>query len=290
MIENLNGIVETVNYHGNTKLKFYYNTQYEDYPSHWHTPIEIIMPIKNSYTATCVDKEYHLREGDIILICPGTIHSLSAPKDGERIIFQIGVSALRELKEVDTILSLLSPCVLITPEKYPEIHQTLHDLILEIKEEYFADGFFSETFIYSKFLTMLGLIGVNYTSSADQFRQNVSRQQEYTDKFLSVCDYISAHCTEDLTLEQVAETAGFSKFHFTRLFKQFTNVSFYKYVNQKRIALAETLLADSRNSITDVALGCGFSSLSAFIRMFKIIKGCTPTEYRNMHREIWEEI
>ena len=285
MIETLNGIVETVHYHGHTKLKFYYNNQYENYPAHWHTPMEIIMPVKNGYHAECCGVEYDLREGDIFLICPGTIHTLTAPETGERIIFQIGTTSLREIKDVDTILSLLSPAILITPEQYPGIYQTIHDLIIEIQEEYFRDNFFSESFIYSKFLLMLSLIGQNYTNTADQLSSNISRQQEYTDKFLSICDYISSHCTEDLTLEQVAEQAGFSKFYFTRLFKQFTNVSFYKYLNQKRIAMAENLLAQEENSITDVALGCGFSSLSAFIRMFKIVQGCTPTEYRKMQNE-----
>ena len=88
MIETLNGMVETVNYHVNTKLKFYYNSEYENYPAHWHTPIEIIMPIKNGYRAECGGNTYELREGDIFFICPGTIHTLTAPPEGERIIFQ----------------------------------------------------------------------------------------------------------------------------------------------------------------------------------------------------------
>ena len=76
---------------------------------------------------------------------------------------------------------------------------------------------------------------------------------------------------------------GFSKFHFTRLFKQFTNVSFYKFLNQKRIDHAASLLINPEVSVTEAALSAGYSSLSSFIRMFKIMKGCTPTEYRAMY-------
>ena len=130
---------------------------------------------------------------------------------------------------------------------------------------------------------MLVLIGRNRTENQRTFDATRNKQQEYTEKFMYICDYISAHCTEDLTLDFVADLAGFSKFHFTRLFKQFTNVSFYKYLNQKRIATAEKLLADPQNSITDAALNSGFTSLSSFIRMFKIVKGCTPTEFRSMY-------
>ena len=117
-----------------------------------------------------------------------------------------------------------------------------------------------------------------------RFDAGPQKQKEYLDRFLSICNYIDEHCTEDLSLDQVAKTAGFSKYHFTRLFKQFTNVSFYKYVNQKRIEKAAEMLTEPNISITNVALSCGFESLSSFIRMFKIVKGCSPTEFRNMYQ------
>ena len=76
--------------------------------------------------------------------------------------------------------------------------------------------------------------------------------------------------------------AGFSKYHFTRLFKQFTNNTFYKYLNQKRIELALTFLADPNISVTEAAMQSGFTNPSTFIRVFKAEKGCTPTEFRKM--------
>ncbi len=54
-------------------------------------------------------------------------------------------------------------------------------------------------------------------------------------------------------------------------------------MNKKRIEHAEKLLVDPELSITEVALQSGFSSLSAFIRMFKLIKDCTPTEFRSLY-------
>ena len=55
------------------------------------------------------------------------------------------------------------------------------------------------------------------------------------------------------------------------------------YVNQKRIAKAESMLVEPQYSVTEVASNCGFSSLSSFIRMFKIVKGCTPSDFRSMY-------
>lgn len=283
MIENLKGIYETVNFKENTNLRLYDNDEYEDYPPHWHTPGELIMPTENIYTINCCDQTIVLREYDIILICPCCIHTLFAPEKGRRIIFQPDFSVLHEIREVDTVLSTLTPFLVITPEEYPEVHPQICSLLLEIKEEYQKNTTLSEAAIYSRLLSIFVLIGRNHSRNANRFDVTNNKQKEYTEKFISICDYISAHCTEDLTLDYVAELAGFSKYHFTRLFKQFTNISFYKYLNKKRIATAEKLLANPEYTVTDVALNSGFSSLSSFIRMFRIIENCTPTEFRSMY-------
>lgn len=287
MIESLNGIFETINYKQSTSIKLYDNDEYEDYPAHWHTTPEIIMPTENIYTVECYNQIITLREGDIVLICPGCIHTLYAPEKGRRIIFQADINPLRFMKEIETLVTIISPLIVITPEDFPSIYDKVKSLLLEIKNEYLSSSTsFSEVSIYSKTLEIITLIGRSRaaagmeTPSPDAPR----KQEEYIEKFIEICNYISAHCSDELNLEAVASMSGFSKFYFSRLFKQFTNVSFYKYVNQKRIEKAAEMLTEPNISITNVALSCGFESLSSFIRMFKIVKGCTPTEFRNMYQ------
>lgn len=285
MIETLNGIFETVNYKQNTSIKLYDNDQYEDYPPHWHTTMELIMPTDNIYTVECNNQTFTLREGDIILICPGCVHTLFAPPTGHRIIFQPDANALRFIKDIETLLNAIAPLIVITPESFPSTHGKIRELLIEIKNEYLSSSSsFSEAIIYSKLLEIIALIGRNYTRKSETRAVHVMiKQEEYMKKFIEICNYIDEHCSEDLNLDDIANMSGFSKFYFSRMFRQFTNVSFYKYVNIKRIAKASELLTEPQNSITDVAINCGFSSLSSFIRMFKIIKGCTPTEFRNMY-------
>ncbi|MCI6629828.1 MAG: AraC family transcriptional regulator [Lachnospiraceae bacterium] len=285
MIETLNGIFETVNYKQNTSIKLYDNDQYEDYPPHWHTTMELIMPTDNIYTVECNNQTFTLREGDIILICPGCVHTLFAPPTGHRIIFQPDANALRFIKDIETLLNAIAPLIVITPESFPSTHGKIRELLIEIKNEYLSSSSsFSEAIIYSKLLEIIALIGRNYTRKSETRAVHVMiKQEEYMKKFIEICNYIDEHCSEDLNLDDIANMSGFSKFYFSRMFRQFTNVSFYKYVNMKRIAKASELLTEPQNSITDVAINCGFSSLSSFIRMFKIIKGCTPTEFRNMY-------
>ncbi len=63
MIEHLDGIHETVTYKENSSLRLFVNTDCEDYPIHWHTPMEIIMPLEGTYTVFLGDKPVLLQEG-----------------------------------------------------------------------------------------------------------------------------------------------------------------------------------------------------------------------------------
>lgn len=282
MIETLNGIQEIVNFKTNTSFRLYSNIECEEYPNHWHVPLEIIMPLENEYHVNCCNTPFTLREGDVILICPGAIHSMDASV-GKRLIFQADLTLLHGIRELEATMSIISPFLVITPESEPSTHDQIQNLIYEISEEYFADAPLSEASIYSKLIQIFVLIGRSYSTNAKNFNSSVRKQREYTERFLFICDYISEHCCEDLTLDYIANLSGFSKFHFSRLFKQFTNMSYYKYLNKKRIEYAEKLLVNKELTITEVALQCGFSSLSAFIRMFKIVKECTPTEFKTMY-------
>ena len=284
MIKHLSGIYETPDYQSSdTQIVLYHNNEYENYPPHWHTSFELIMPLENGYRVNCGEETFTLREGDILIICPSMIHELFAPETGERIIFQPGLQKI-SIKEMNLLTSVLSPAFLITPEEYPQIIDRIRQLMLEIEGEYFSGASYAEASVFSKFLEMMVLIGRNHKVFTRQsLGQTDTRQREYVEKFLFLTSYIDEHFAEDLTLEDVASLAGFSKYHFSRLFKMYTDNSFYKFLNQKRIDHAKILLADPNLTVLEVATQSGFASLSAFLRMFKQLNHCTPTEFRNLY-------
>ncbi|MDO4620182.1 MAG: AraC family transcriptional regulator [Lachnospiraceae bacterium] len=285
MIEQLSGTRETILFADHSSsLKLYDNVQPENYPPHWHPAFELIMPLEGPYRVLCGEEDYHLRERDILLICPSVLHELLAPPEGERLIFQL-VMNIMDLRELDTITAMLSPAVLITPEHDPGIHGTLCRLVSEIRSEYEQSSSCYTTVIYAKFMEMLACIARarSELQQSEQDREGQSQKKDYMEKFFDVCSYINEHFSEDLTLEQMASLAGFSKYHFSRLFNKYMNISFYKYVNQKRINHAKTLLINQEIPVLDVALASGFSSHTAFLRMFKIHTGYTPTEFRKLY-------
>lgn len=289
----------------NTHIIVHDNVQNSNYSVHWHSACEILMPITNNYTAFVNNNEINLRPGDILMISPNIYHSYEAPEEGRRLFYLVDFSVIKNIPGVSQISSMLSPYVLITPEDYPEVHEKCKDLIMEVFDIHtnhescmvpvsstpkspndWAD--LSEMLIYTRLAEMCMLVARHFpqTIRNTSFQSaNKSKRQEYVNRFTMVCNYIDAHFTEALTLEQAAEIANFSKFHFSRLFKEFTGESFYRYVNRKRIEHARHLLLNHNLTITEIALASGYSSNSVFIRMFKQFCECSPKEYRNQNRK-----
>nr|MCR5557954.1 helix-turn-helix transcriptional regulator [Butyrivibrio sp.] len=88
-----------------------------------------------------------------------------------------------------------------------------------------------------------------------------------------------------ITLDSVSAYAGFSKFHFERIFREYTGVTFYQYLQQTRINYAQTLLSNPELTITDISDQAGFASCTAFTRAFKKNTGYPPSQFRMLNEE-----
>lgn len=285
MIAILNGIHETVTYKDVQGIRLYHNRERENYPLHWHTSLEIVMPCENEYTVVVDGTPHVLSEGDIWITAPGTLHSLEAPESGERLVLLFDYSLICNVQGMDSLLQTIHPFILITRDKYSDLNERLRFYLEEISREYDEPKPYAEAAIYSLMIRFFVTLGRANLNPQEMFPGiTTSKQHEYVDKFMKVCNYITEHCTENITVEELASLAGFSKFHFARLFKQFTNTSCYDYIIQKRIAYAEKLLIEPDISITEVSMRSGFNSLSTFNRIFKSMKNCTPSEYKKLNR------
>ncbi|MCM1156313.1 MAG: AraC family transcriptional regulator [Roseburia sp.] len=209
-----------------------------------------------------------------------------AEGEGARLIILLDYGLICNVKGMDSLIQALHPYALISREEYPELNEQLRACLQEISREYDNKTPFTEAMIYSLMIRFLVTIGRANFDASEKFPGITSnKQHEYIEKFMDVCTYITEHCTENISVDALADLAGFSKFHFSRLFKQFSGVSCYEYLMQKRILYAETLLIQPDISITEVAMRSGFGSLSTFNRIFKSAKHCTPSEYKRLNRQ-----
>lgn len=97
-------------------------------------------------------------------------------------------------------------------------------------------------------------------------------------QILALKDYIAAHYAQDLSLNQLAEIAGLSPWHFLRQFKKTVGLTPHHWLIQVRLQHARLQLKYG-NPIIDVALQCGFSDQSHLNRHFKRAMGITPAQY-----------
>ena len=93
-------------------------------------------------------------------------------------------------------------------------------------------------------------------------------------------EFIEANLGRDLSLAEIAGAAGQSAYHFVRTFRSVMETTPYRYVIQRRIQRAKTLLRTSDEPVAQIALACGFASQPHFTTAFKRETGVTPAAYR----------
>jgi AraC family transcriptional regulator len=107
-------------------------------------------------------------------------------------------------------------------------------------------------------------------------------QLNYLKQVQKGIDYIEANLDFDISLEQVAQEAGISQWHFQRIFKALTNETLKTYIRSRRLANSLDKLLLTQDRIIDIALCAGFESQESFTRAFKKEFGLTPNEYRKL--------
>lgn len=274
---------QTIPYANTLQVQLFHNDEADSpgYAAHWHTALEIIYPVENGFGVKIDNTFIEFAKNDIMIIAPGTVHTICAPQTGCRTIILFEYGTFYNIKDMNLVLHSLTPYLIITREKHGSLHENLASTIEKVTEEYDHFKPFSEASIYNLLLHFFLSLGKANFSGRPAFSGiSAKKQNEYMEMILSASNFIAEHCTENITIDDMASAAGFSKSHFTKLFKQFAGVTCYDYLIKQRISHATTLLADPDLPITYITAQSGFNSLTTFNRVFKAEKGYTPSAYR----------
>lgn len=110
---------------------------------------------------------------------------------------------------------------------------------------------------------------------------NNNQAKEYIARINKVYDYIDRHLGEDMTLAELAAVAGFSEFHFHRIFAAMTGETLFSFIQRLRVERAAMCLCMHKDeNVTQIGSDCGFSSPAVFSRTFKKRFGCSPSAFR----------
>ena len=111
---------------------------------------------------------------------------------------------------------------------------------------------------------------------------NHTQSRNQITKLKNVLTYIRDNYCSQITLEELAEIAEMSPRYFCRAFSSITGRTPIAYLNYYRIECAGEFLRLTHNSITEIAMSCGFNDMSYFSKQFKRYKKVTPTQYRKI--------
>ncbi len=93
--------------------------------------------------------------------------------------------------------------------------------------------------------------------------------------------YIETHLYDSLDVKTLARVAGYSPYHFSRVFKMCVGESVMSYNSRLRLENASLKMINADKSIIEVALEAGFETPNGFNKAFKKIFDITPTEYKS---------
>jgi AraC family transcriptional regulator len=115
-------------------------------------------------------------------------------------------------------------------------------------------------------------------------------REEYIRRIHKVQDYIEQHMSESLSTEELSIVAGFSKYHFSRIFQSMLHEPLAHYVNRIRMENALFYLAHRADkNMTDIAYELGFTDSAVFSRAFRNYHGISPREYRKEYSKNCKE-
>jgi AraC-like DNA-binding protein len=92
--------------------------------------------------------------------------------------------------------------------------------------------------------------------------------------------FMDRHYNAPITLERVSGEAGFSMYHFIRVFRGVYKQTPHQYLMRRRIEKAKELLRSTDLSVYDVCCAVGFESFGSFSTLFTKLAGLSPSAYR----------
>lgn len=225
-------------------------------------------------------RRYLLEKGDIILIPPGTSHRPLLPENMKEPYKRDVVWINPEFME---LLWKITPDLLLGAKLQPELIRTA-DTRWEFLQELFRTGVREasakepgwEIMVVGNTLTILSHL---HRIGIDQSAKPLNAEKP--ELLEQVIAYVEGHYAQRISLSQVAQAFYVSESTITHTFQKKMNVSFYRYVTQRRLIAAKSLILQNL-PMEDVAVQSGFTDYSSFYRAFKREYCISPRQYRNL--------
>lgn len=248
-------------HHGMTGKELFRVSQMHDesFPAHLHRAYELIQVNSGALTLQVDQKQYMLEAGELAFIFCNQIHSFSAPAQADITV------------------------VLFSPELIGDFYSTYKDRVPidnVIRPEGWY-GFHGLRTVYAQKSVLYAICDALLASTRLEPLGNRSQVAVLQQIFA----YVDQHFGESCSLKKVAGVLQYDYAYLSRLFTRLAGMHFTEYLNNYRIAQSCYMLRGGRQSISEIAALCGYTTLRTFHRNFRDAMHCSPREYLSGSRE-----
>ncbi|WP_372633065.1 helix-turn-helix domain-containing protein [Cohnella sp.] len=253
---------------------------------------ELIVGLNGTVYLQQDEERYALRPGDVLLLLPGRVHQGYAVSGENSSFYWVhflcpAPSQLIEAPEIPDELRMLLTHpeshrmnssiyipVFSTPSGIERLNILFHQLLHIANSDYsthLAAGYMTTSLMLElSEQTMAGLRIALGDHPADDLLANL-------------IEWVRIHLAESISISQLAERFQYNPDYLSRYFKRRTGMSLQEYIHALKLSKAKDLLAQTRQSVKEVAYEVGFSDEKYFMRLFKKYEKITPTEYRKAY-------
>jgi len=253
-------------------------------PDHW-IPFYFVglqavgQTLTRSYFEGGRQRDFPIRNGDCVVTAPQEVRRFRLIGVGAATMISIEPAIFQEMISGS---SSRNPVELV--RNWNGQDPALSSIILRLQSEkssgYPNGALFAES-LYTKLAEELVRRYSIGRARLNEFKGGLSGVQ-----LRRVMEYIEEYLGLGLTVTEIANAAGLSKYHFGKVFKQSTGMTLHGYVLARRMRRTQELLAKSDLPLAAVAAAAGFSNQSHLTALFSTRLGITPRRYREMRRSV----
>jgi AraC-like DNA-binding protein len=254
---------------------------------HFHPEYELVLNIKCNGTRIIGDSVELFDQHDMVLVAGNIPHSWNYYRQDNTLPEKHGVVVHFKLASLgETLLS---------QHEMHSLREILSDaergIVFSVDDARLAEPYFTQMVSnrgIDKMIDFFNIIKIlcssdkrghlcseNYMLAFDE-RGNKRMSDVYT--------YIRENYFKQISLEKISKIARMSPFAFSRYFKKNSGAGFVEYLNRVRTNKACYLLRETEYQVHDIALECGFASISNFNKQFRKSEGISPRDYRAQFR------
>ncbi|WP_294211008.1 GH39 family glycosyl hydrolase [Pseudobutyrivibrio sp.] len=261
-----------------------HETNNEPREQHYHQNLDMLYVLSGSVDVVIDDKEYHLKEEDMILINSNKRHKFENSGNLLAIRFAIDYYLLSQTVGTTQMLFLCNSAV----DKNSAYDKLRHQ-IKEIIRYYYTETKGDKCYLQSLYYQMLHVLIANFMVKTEEAKVLFDHNSD-KERISEIQSYIQGHYQSPISLNDLAEQMYLTPAYLSKYIKKKFGMTFIDYLNNIRLFHAVDELVYTNKSLTHIAMDNGFCTSAALNKSFKKVFNMSPGEYRKSAEKSAEKV